>query len=312
MSAYVPLYCKSNYSFLEGASSPEELVERAHLLKLPAIAITDRDGVYGVGRAHIRAKELGIQLIIGAEITLEDDASVVLLAKNRVGYANLCRLITVGRRRSPKGECALTSLEVGEHAEGLIALWGATYSLGNGGEQVGNSAGITAQERLGILRDAFGDRLYALLLRRMQPEDAHRNDWLWRTARRLGLRAVGAVEVLYHEAVRRPLQDVLTCIRNGVSVQTAGRLLRPNAEHFLLDGAEFGRRFVDYPGAVEGTVELAGRCTFSLDELHYRYPLEDIPKGKTPIEWLRDLTLLGAEKRYGGEIPGDVRAQLER
>ncbi len=308
MSAYVPLYCKSNYSFLEGASSPEELVERAAFLGLPAIALTDRDGVYGVGRAHIRAKELGIQLIIGAEITLEDDASVVLLAKNRVGYANLCRLITLGRRRSPKGECALTSMEVGEHAEGLIALWGATYNIGKGGGQ----AEMTAQGRLEILRESFGDRLYALLLRRMQPEDAHRNDWLWRAARRIGLRVVGASEVLYHEAGRRPLQDVLTCIRHGVSVQTAGRLLRPNAEQVLLSGADFAGRFAEYPGAVEGTLELAARCAFSLDELHYRYPLEDIPAGKSPIEWLRDLTLAGASKRYEGEIPGDVRVQLER
>src|SRR6266540_1230205 len=122
MSLYVPLWCKSNYSFLEGASHPDELVDEAHRLGLPAIALTDRDGVYGVVRAHVKAREVGMKLIIGSEITTEDGSTIVLLAQDRAGYANLCRLITKGRLRSEKGESAVTWDEVCAHESGLIAL----------------------------------------------------------------------------------------------------------------------------------------------------------------------------------------------
>ena len=123
MSVYVPLWCKSNYSFLEGASHPDALVEEAYRLGLPAIALTYRDGVYGVVRAHVKARELGVKVIIGAQVTVDDDSTIVLLAQDRVGYANLCRLLTKGRRRSEKGESAVTWEEVYSHAAGLIALW---------------------------------------------------------------------------------------------------------------------------------------------------------------------------------------------
>src|SRR6266576_1527698 len=125
MSSYVPLWCKSNYSFLEGASHPDELVDEACRLGLPAIALTDRDGVYGIVRAHVKAREVGVKLIIGAQVTV-DDASIVLLAQDRAGYANLCRLITQGRLRSEKGESAVSWDEVCAHAPGLIALWNGT------------------------------------------------------------------------------------------------------------------------------------------------------------------------------------------
>src|SRR5690242_1330322 len=123
MSSYVPLWCKSNLSFLEGASHPDELVDEAYRLGLPAIALTDRDGVYGAVRAHVRARELGMKLIIGAQVAVEDNSTVALLAQDREGYANLCRLITKGRLRSEKGESAASWDEVCAHAPGLIALW---------------------------------------------------------------------------------------------------------------------------------------------------------------------------------------------
>ena len=124
MSVYVPLWCKSNFSFLEGASHPDELVEEAYRLGLPAMALTDRDGVYGVVRAHVKARELGMKLIIGAQLTVDDGSTIVLLAEDRAGYANLCRLITKGRLRSEKGESVVSWDEVCAHAAGLIALWG--------------------------------------------------------------------------------------------------------------------------------------------------------------------------------------------
>ncbi|HET7006497.1 MAG TPA: PHP domain-containing protein, partial [Candidatus Binatia bacterium] len=124
MSAYVPLWCKSNFSFLEGASHPDELVDEAVRLGLPALALTDRDGVYGVVRAHMKAREVGLKLIIGSEISVDDGSTIVLLAQDRGGYASLCRLITTGRRRSEKGESAVGWDEVCTHAPGMIALWG--------------------------------------------------------------------------------------------------------------------------------------------------------------------------------------------
>jgi error-prone DNA polymerase len=152
-SSYVPLWCKSNYSFLEGSSHPDELVEEAHRFGLRALALTDRDGVYGMVRAHVKARELGLQLIVGSEVTLFDSSTVVLLVMDRGGYANLCRLISKGRLRSPKGSSQVRWDEICTHAEGLIALWGGGRSLLLGKPQPDAVAND--------LRDAFGDRLFS-------------------------------------------------------------------------------------------------------------------------------------------------------
>ena len=129
MSSYVPLWCKSNFSFLEGASHPDELIEEAHRHGLPSLALTDRDGVYGIVRAHVKAQELGLHLIIGSQITFDDGSIILLLAENRAGYANLCRLLTAGRLRSEKGESIVSWDEVYRHSSGLVALWGGDQSL---------------------------------------------------------------------------------------------------------------------------------------------------------------------------------------
>ena len=118
MSSYIPLWCKSNFSFLEGASHPDELIEEAHRLGLPALAVTDRDGVYGIVRAHVKARELGLRLIVGSQVTAEDESTIILLVQDRGGYANLCRLLTAGRLRSEKGESAVTWDEIYQHARG--------------------------------------------------------------------------------------------------------------------------------------------------------------------------------------------------
>ena len=154
---YCPLWCKSHFSFLEGASSPAELVQTAHEMGIRSLAVTDRDGVYGIVQAHLAAKEHGLHLIVGSEITIDDGTTIVLLAMNRTGYASLCRLVTVGRCRSPKGTSSVTWQEVCDHAEGLIALWGGAASL-LAGEP---SPDATAE----LLKDAFSDRLYTLLAR---------------------------------------------------------------------------------------------------------------------------------------------------
>ena len=306
--SYVPLWCKSNFSFLDGASHPDELVEQAHALGIEALALTDRDGVYGMVRAHVKAKELGVRLIVGAEVTVEDAAAplstCVLLAADRIGYANLCRLITAGRLRRPKGESRVTWPEVCERAAGLVALWGGERSL----------LVRDAEPRAvaGRLREAFGDRLYAMAGRHRRAEEVRQEASLRRHAESAGLPLIATAEVLYHTPARRDLQDVLTCIRHGVTLAAAGRLTRPNAEHDLKAPQRMAALFADEPVLVERTREVASRCTFSLSEIRYRYPAERLPDGKTSSAWLRELTLRGARERFGAGVPPAIREQIDR
>jgi error-prone DNA polymerase len=270
--SFAPLWCKSNFSFLEGASHPGELVERAHRLGIESLALTDRDGVYGIVRAHVRARELGVHLIVGSQVSIDGGERVLLLAQDRVGYANLCRLLTKGRMRCPKGESRVFEEEVYEHAGGLLALWGG------GGEPA-------------ELKEAFGDRLYAVLARHRQADEV---------SKEAQLRENG------------PLQDVLTCIRHGVTLPTAGRRTKPNAQHGLLAPHALGELFEDDPASVERTLEIAERCTFTLDEIRYRYPSERLPDGKTSSEWLKELTFLGAKERYPDGVPKRVRDLIQK
>ncbi len=300
---YAPLWCKSNYSFLEGASHPEELVEQAHALGLHSFALTDRDGVYGIVRAHVRARELGVHLISGAQMSLAGGAQVVLLTLDRAGYANLCRLITRGRLRHAKGECSVTADEVCEHAEGLLALW-------PGAHWAAEADADRDRPVLAALREAFGDRIYGLLARHRLPVEAPREGWLRARAREIRLPLAAGTEVLYHTPARRDLQDVLTCIRHGASLARAGRRIRANAEHDLKAPAALGALYRDDPASVARTVEIAARCRFSLAEIRYRYPSERLPDGATSSSWLRRLTEEGARRRFGGRIPAAVQTQI--
>jgi error-prone DNA polymerase len=333
MSLYVPLWCKSNFSFLEGASHPDELVDEAYRLGLPAIALTDRDGVYGVVRAHVKARDVGLKLIIGSQVTVVG-GTIVLLAEDRGGYANLCRLITKGRLRSEKGESAVTWEEVCTHAAGLIALWGAVIPVETGiqasgkparrqnldsrvrgnDERESNLAVSTADsdQIAGSLRDAFGDRLYGLIARHRREEEVEQEATFRDLARRFGIPLVASNEVLYHNPSRRRLQDVLTAIRHGVAVASCGRKLKPNAEYGLKPPHAFAHLFADDPGAVARTLEVAERCHFSLGEIRYRYPSEKLPGGMTSAEWLRQQAFTGARRRYGDRVPAPVVAQLEK
>ena len=327
--SYVPLWCKSNFSFLEGASHPDELVERAHALGVRGLALTDRDGVHGVVRAHVKARELGVSLIVGAEVTVGDSATAgadddaaagprttvgspapvstcVLLAMNRTGYANLCRLITAGRLRRPKGESCVTWPEVCARAEGLIALWGGDRSVLIRDEE--------PRAAIASMRDAFGDRLYVMVSRHRRAEEVRQEACVRRHAERAGLPLVATTEVLYHTPARRDLQDVLTCIGHGVTLATAGRLTKPNAEHDLKAPEAMAQLFAGEPALLERTHEVAARCTFTLPEIRYRYPAEKLPDGKTSTAWLRELTLRGARERFAvaGGAPPAVREQIDK
>ena len=303
-SRYAPLWCKSNFSFLEAASHPDELIETAAFLGVGSIALTDRDGVHGVVQAHRKAMELGVHLLVGSEISLEDDSRIVLLATDRPGYANLCRLITRGRRRSEKGSSVVSWDEVCEHARGLIALWGGERSLITGVVEPLHVAGS--------LRDAFADRLYAMVARHRRAEEVEPESRLRARARRYGMPTVATTEILYHSPARRPLHDVLTCIRHGTRLSTVGRRTRPNAEHALKTPHAFCELFADDFDSVSRTTEIAERCRFSLAELRYRYPSERLPDGRTSSQWLRDLTLKGAHTRYGERIPDEVSRQIDK
>jgi len=301
---YTPLWCKSAYSFLEGASHPDELVEEAHRLGLRSLALTDRDGVYGMVRAHKKAQELGVHLIVGADVTAEDGTNIVLLATSRAGYANLCGLLSKGRLRSPKGMSRVTWDEVCGHANDLIALWGGSRSL-----LIEEASPISIADNL---RDAFGDRLYGLVARHRAAPEVAQEQRLRDHIKRYALQTVAGMEVLYHTPARRDLQDVLTCIRHGVTLSTAGRRIRPNSEHTLRTSHGFAALFEDDIEAIERTVTIAEQCSFSLAEINYRYPSERLPSGRTSREWLRELTFVGARERSSGSIPHDMGRQIEK
>ena len=303
-AGYVPLFCKSNFSFLEGASHPEELVETSLDLGLKGLALTDRDGIYGAVEAHLKARKLGVHLIIGSEITIEDGSTLVLLVMDRKGYANLCRLITLGRRRSEKGKSVVGWHEICDHAEKLIALWGGERSL-----LVGKAEPFFIAH---MLQDAFKDRLYAMATRHRRADEINYEAKLRQRAGQYGLPVVAGMEVLYHRQARRPLQDVLTCIRHRLKLVDAGSITKPNSEHALKPLQSFAKLFDDDPAAVARTVEIAERCKFSLDHLRYKYPSEKLPDGTTTIQWLQQLTMAGAQERYGKEIPPDVVELLQK
>ncbi len=298
---YVPLWCKTNFSFLEGASHPEELVETAAGLGLAAIAITDRNGVYGMVRAFDASRQAGVKLITGSQVSIDDGASVLLLAQDRRGYANLCRLVSLGHLRNPKGKCTVSWKEVAEKAGGLLALWPNDHprdSLGDSG--------------LGTLKEAFADRLYAIVARHRWVDDVARERTTRQSAARFSLPLVAAAEVLYHAPDRRMLQDVLACIRHGTTLREAQTKLCPNDEHGLKSAADFAALYEDSPGLVSATREVADRCTFSFQELVYKYPDEAVPAGYTTVTWLRHITGEGAKVRYNGDIPESARALLEK
>jgi error-prone DNA polymerase len=298
---YVPLWCKTNFSFLEGASHPEELVETAAGLGLPAIAITDRNGVYGMVRAFDAARRIKIRLITGSQVSIDGGSSVVLLAQDRAGYGNLCLLVSRGHLRNAKGTCSVSWTEVAESAHGLVALWPndtADPSLRDCG--------------LGTLKEAFGDRLYAVVGRHRWVDDVARERTSRESAARYSLPLVAATEVLYHVADRRRLQDVLVCIRHGTTLREAETKLYPNDEHALKDIAAFETLYRRSPELVEASLEVADRCRFSLEELVYKYPDEAVPDGFTTAGWLRHITFEGAKDRYRGTIPENARTLLEK
>jgi error-prone DNA polymerase len=296
---YAELQVTTSFSFLEGASHPDEIAIAAAALGLSAVAVTDRNSLAGVVRAHGAAKRAGIRLVVGARLDLTDGASLLCYPSDRAAYARLTRLLTLGKRRAPKGECRIARTEVAAHADGqiLVALSPEEPDATFAGE-------------LADWARACPGRVFVAGSRRFHANDHRRLARLAELGTRAGAPLVATNDVHYHEPGRRPLQDVVTCIREGCTIAEAGWRLAANAERHLKSPEEMARLFARHPDALARTVAIAERCRFSLDELAYEYPAEDPGDGLTPQKRLERLAWEGAARRYPTGVPDKVAASL--
>ncbi|MGI9428981.1 MAG: error-prone DNA polymerase, partial [Bythopirellula sp.] len=295
---YAELRCRSNYSFLEGASHADELVGRAAQLGYDALAITDLNSLAGIVRAHLAAKQAELKFLVGAELTPTDAPPTVLWATDRAAYGRLCKLLTQGRRRAEKGNCLLSWSDLAEHGQGLLA-------------GVAPAEPSCSAHSLARYQDAFSGRCYLLAgLHRLGDDDA-RLAVFAELAQQAGLPLVATGDVYYHSAERQPLHDVLTAIRHGITIEAAdGQTLLTNGEHHLRTRADLQLLYHAYPDALARTLEIAERCHFSLDQLRYEYPNELVPTGYTPTVWLKKLVRQGARQRYPAGVPEKVSRTL--
>jgi error-prone DNA polymerase len=294
MPLYTELQVTTNYSFLRGASHIEELMARAAVLRMKALAVTDRNSLAGIVRAHQRAKEAGIRLIVGCRLDLKDGPSVLVYPTSRTGYSRLTRLLTQGKDRAGKGKCELYWPDLAAASEDLIGILCTDPT----------------EENLRCLKADFGDRAYVALTLKQRPNDAVRLRSITDTAASLGVPAVATNDVLYHAPGRHILQDVLTCIREGCTIDELGyRRERSTARH-LQSPEEMIRQFARHPDAVARTQEITDRCRFSLDELRYQYPHEVHIPGLTAQQTLEQRTWEGAAARYADGAPEKIARQL--
>ncbi|PWC36785.1 DNA polymerase [Azospirillum sp. TSO22-1] len=299
---YAELQVTTNFTFLEGASHADELVRTAAALGHAAVAVTDRNTLAGVVRTHVAADEHALRLVVGCRLDLTDAASLLAFPTDRAAYGRLSRLLTLGKRRAPKGACFLGRDDVLEHARGMRFVL-----LPPDGR---NDAGFAAE--LERWRLDLGASLYLAASHRYRGDDAKRLAWLKEIAARARVPLLATNDVLYHAPARRPLADVLTCIRTHTTIDGAGWRLAANAERHLKAPQEMARLFRQAPEAVERTLEIVEACSFSLGDLRYEYPDEIAEDGRPPQERLVELTWKGAAERYGDGVPDTVAASLER
>jgi error-prone DNA polymerase len=299
---YPELQVTTNFSFLRGASHPHELVATAAALGHSALAVTDRNSVAGLVRAHIAARELGLRLIPGCRLDFTDGTpSLLCYPADRAGYGRLCRLLSLGKRRAPKGDCHLALADLAAWSEGLLAV---VVPPGQ------PDAAFAA--RLEQLKPLFPGRLHLGAAHLYRGDDARRLARLAALAARCRVPLVATSDILYHAPERRRLQDVLTCIREGCTIDAAGLRLEANAERHLKPPAEMARLFRRHPEALENARALAERCAFSLDELAYEYPDEITPDGEPAQQRLERLTREGIAWRYPEGAPQKVLDQIDR
>jgi error-prone DNA polymerase len=299
---FVELGARSAFSFLEGSSLPEDLIGRAAELGHGVVGLADVHGVYGLPRFHRAAKQAGLRAICGARVTLlgsgrrrrktdapPDGGRVSLYVKDRAGYRNLCRLLTLGHARVEKPYCRVTLDELRDHSEGLLAV-------------------IREPALSAPLTPIFGPggNLYAELWRHRDPDEERANRKLLAT----NLPPLATGDVRHATPAGKRLLDAFTCIAHGARLDSAGRLLLPNAERHVHSPTDTAKRFADIPEALKNTLEVAERCQFQLEDLGYEFP--DFPtEGESFPALLRRLTFEGARERYGAKIPDKAKAQLE-
>ena len=296
---YVELRCATNFSFLRGASHPSEIVARAAELGHRRLAITDHDGLYGIVQAYRTGAEKGVEIIVGAELHIAghggEGCSLILLATDRASYGRLARLLSLGRLRVGKGGFHITFDDIAKYAEGLWAI----------------HVGTPEARALAREKDVFANRLSLAIERTMTPFDRGRIESAQSAAARFGVPLVAVGSVLMHDEARKPLQDILSCVRMGVRLDQGGRRLLPNAHAVLRSPEQMAAAFVDLPEAVAQTVEIADRCAFRIGELQQSFTLEVLPPGETGMGYLRKLVTKGARERYPDGVPEPVHAQIE-
>ena len=310
MIAYAELAVMSNFSFLEGGSHGCELIVQAHGLGLKGIGIADRNTFAGIVRAHSawgdaeygNARGDGFRLVVGVRLVFRDGTPDILAYPGDLAaYSRLCQLLSLGKGRAPKGECHLDFADLAAHAEGSLFILMPPVRV---------PAGFAAAARK-LAGLAPGRAWVAAVLYR-KGDDRRRLAALSEIARESRLPLIAVNDVLYHAPERRPLQDILTCIREKTTIEKAGRLLEANAERHLKPGFEMTRLFRDFPSAIVETMRFLKRITFTLDEIQYEYPHEAVPPGMSPQDYLEILTWQGAERHYPDGIPADVRATLAK
>jgi error-prone DNA polymerase len=296
VTAYAELHCLSNFSFLRGASHPHELVRQARALGYAALALTDECTLAGVVRAWETAKQVGLPLVIGSEFVLTDGAKLVLLAAGHDGYSEICRLVTAGRRRAPKGRYRLGREDFANGAPGCELLWMPPPQ--------------DAEGEAAWVRECFGARAHVAVELHRRGADRERLAALQELSRRSGLPLVASGDVHMHARSRRMLQDTLTAVRHGVTLEDAGYRLFPNAERHLRPLEVLRKSYP--PELLAASVALAQRCAFTLAQLRYEYPHELVPAGHTATSWLRALTEQGMARRWPGGVKPEVRALVDK
>ncbi|MEY2495428.1 MAG: error-prone polymerase [Verrucomicrobiota bacterium] len=330
--SYVELHACSAFSFLRGASFPEQLAERAAELEMPAMALLDRNGVYGAQRFSVAARERNVRAIVGAELTMEDGSVLPVLVKDRGGYANLCALLTQAHLRSPKGECAVQWNELPEFANGLVALFSdpgsarvpragfgvspkQSFKSSRRRDVVASTRNACAPQnstdRAQSLIDAFGrENVYVEIQRHFLRGEDRVNQQLCDLAEQFHLPIIATNGVQHATPRGRQVLDVFTCIREHTHLDAAGKLLTRNAERHLKSDAEMRALFPNRPDAIENTARLAERLEFSLENIGYEFPAFPVPDGHDMNSFLRTITLFGAQQRYAS-ISTAVKRKLE-
>ncbi|MBA3833742.1 MAG: error-prone DNA polymerase [Chthoniobacterales bacterium] len=295
---YVELQCASHFSFLRGASSAEELFAQAAILGINALAITDLNSLSGIVRAHEAAKTTGVRLIVGSRLQLTCGADILVYPTDRPAYSRLCRLLSLGKSRAGKARCELTWDDLAGWHEGLLAIL------------VPDRVDSAFEGNLARLKEIFGARTYCALTLRRRPRDQLRLAQISNLARNHNVPTVVTNDVLFHTSARRVLQDVVTCIRERVTIDDVGFKRERHADRYLKAPDEMARLFRLWPEAVSRSVEIADQLFFSLNELAYQYPHEVCIPGLTPQQALEHLTWEGATSRYPEGLPESVEKTL--